>query len=440
MKNEERKSIRVGVAAAVVCVLLLVSMRFVLGMWRPDGGSGKEPDFYRGPVLPLTAISGAEGLTVQRTVDFDFSPYAEEKGSVLASNEAVISDTYYLTNPGVEAVTVELAYPFEGRLNEESKYLPSLTLDGKPLETRRLASTDPARLIETAKTWEDFRDAVTENNYLTEALTPAVEWDEPVVVYAVTDIQYQGAEELEYPELVLTYDAPSEGVEVWDYMLGSTRPDDETKTVSKGFMFHMQDWGLLMVRGGDIENLRFQAYSYVTVPGENEIEDVTYGFERYETTFSEVIRAISQYHSPEFSDLLYAGTMNRLADQRYYTAGVAWKNFIELFNEILRENVILYDAFTLTIQPGETLELNAVFRQQAGTENSGFGTAADTYDMATRLGSVLEFTVLGATISNSDLIRITEQNFGFDLDTGVTEVTLDPNTERYYIRVAEKGN
>lgn len=433
--KEDKKSIRIGGVFVTVLILIPLILRGILGMWSPDGGNGGEPKYYRGPVLPLTAVSGGESLSVERSVDFDFAPYAEEKAGVLAADEAVITDSYYLSNPGTEPVTVELAYPFEGALNEEEEYLPTLTLNGVPLETKRLASTDPSRAIETAAGWEDFRDAVGQNDYLAQALSPAVELDEQVVVYALTDIHYDGPEELAYPELVLSYDTPAEGVEVWTYLLGSSRTDGEAKREHKGFQFLEQNWGLLIVRGGDLENIRFQGYNDIKFPPDVTLEGIEYSMERYEATLSQVVRAISEYYSPDHADLLCKGTVDRLTDERYYSAGKAWMNFAELLGEVLRENVVLYETFSLTVAPGETVEVRAVFRQRAGTENSGFGTAADTYDMATKLGSSLRYANQNASITNSDLVTITEQNFGFDPENGITQVTLDQTVERYYIRV-----
>ena len=58
--------------------------------------------------------------------------------------------------------------------------------------------------------------------------------------------------------------------------------------------------------------------------------------------------------------------------------------------------------------------------------------------MATRLASDLTFNGLSASLSHTDFIELGEQNFGFNLDKGVTEVNLDPNVERYYLEVKIK--
>ena len=56
----------------------------------------------------------------------------------------------------------------------------------------------------------------------------------------------------------------------------------------------------------------------------------------------------------------------------------------------------------------------------------------------TRLGSNLDFTEQRAALENTDNIQIERQNFGFDLEKGVTEVTLDLETEHYYLEIQAK--
>ena len=60
------------------------------------------------------------------------------------------------------------------------------------------------------------------------------------------------------------------------------------------------------------------------------------------------------------------------------------------------------------------------------------------YDFVTRLGSDLTFTEQRAALENTDGIQIQRQNFGFDLEKGVTEVTLDWKMEHYYLEIRPK--
>ena len=70
----------------------------------------------------------------------------------------------------------------------------------------------------------------------------------------------------------------------------------------------------------------------------------------------------------------------------------------------------------------------------SGSENVGL----QGYDFVTRLGSTLDFTSQTASLTNADSIEVTSQNFGFDLENDVTEVTLDLAQEHYYLEIRPK--
>ena len=55
--------------------------------------------------------------------------------------------------------------------------------------------------------------------------------------------------------------------------------------------------------------------------------------------------------------------------------------------------------------------------------------------MASRLGSNLTFTEQTASICRFEEIEIITQNFGFDLEQGITNVTLDLNQDHYWMQV-----
>ena len=93
---------------------------------------------------------------------------------------------------------------------------------------------------------------------------------------------------------------------------------------------------------------------------------------------------------------------------------------------------------TVTIPAGETVEVEAKYHQEASTDFHGAKQDRDGYDLATRLGSSLDFTEQSAAIKGWEFIEILRQNFGFRPNKGITEVTLDPDVERYYLEVTGK--
>ena len=67
----------------------------------------------------------------------------------------------------------------------------------------------------------------------------------------------------------------------------------------------------------------------------------------------------------------------------------------------------------------------------SGSENVGL----QGYDLTTRLGSSLEFTGQRAALVNAEHVEITGQDYGFDLENGVSSVELDLERERYYLEI-----
>ena len=114
----------------------------------------------------------------------------------------------------------------------------------------------------------------------------------------------------------------------------------------------------------------------------------------------------------------------------------------ELISEVLYQDRVLYLTFPFSIPAGESVTISAEFRKEpsfdygcSGSENVGL----QGYDFVTQLGSNLEFTQQTASLVNTETIEIINQNFGFDLENGVSEVSLDPDTEHYYLEIREKS-
>ena len=102
---------------------------------------------------------------------------------------------------------------------------------------------------------------------------------------------------------------------------------------------------------------------------------------------------------------------------------------------------VLYLAVPVTVPAGGKVNITfALWKEPSfdfgcsGSENMGL----QGYDFVTRLGSTLAFTGQQAALVNTDGIQIERQNFGFDLEQGVTEVTLAPETDHYYLEIRPK--
>ena len=95
--------------------------------------------------------------------------------------------------------------------------------------------------------------------------------------------------------------------------------------------------------------------------------------------------------------------------------------------EALSQERVLYLSFPVTVPAGGSVTVAASFWKApsydygcSGSENVGL----QGYDLVTALGSTLEFTGQTAALVNTDTIEIVRQNLGFDLENGVTQVSL----------------
>ena len=110
----------------------------------------------------------------------------------------------------------------------------------------------------------------------------------------------------------------------------------------------------------------------------------------------------------------------------------------DAFYKTVGESRLLYWVFDVTIPAGESVMVEANYHQEASTDIGGPKKRREGYDLATRLGSSLNFTELSASVSNTEFIEILRQNFGFQPEKGVTQVELSLEEERYYLEVMAK--
>jgi hypothetical protein len=118
-----------------------------------------------------------------------------------------------------------------------------------------------------------------------------------------------------------------------------------------------------------------------------------------------------------------------------------WMSLNDLISEAYTMNRMMYLVKEITIPAGQTVELSSSFIKGASydfyCEGSKDNRGVDGYDMMTTLGSDLRFTEQRASISLPATMQILRQNFGFDVNKGITEVVLDMTKERYYLEVKQ---
>jgi len=453
--REKKTPQRHGPSWQTILVILGVAAIWVApGMFlNTDGGNSGAYGSYSGPVLPLTAVSGGEGLEVKRHVDFDFSTYEGYVPSPIHEGEAAVTDTYRLTNPTQQEITVQLAYPYEGSFIGERKYTPAITVDGTAAEAALFPSLDDGNAVFRADDFEGLKKLMQETDYLAQALAPPPEWDIPVKVYHFTDITYQGDQEYPYIFLTMDFTIP-EGASVWVLHFDALRTEEETVSLWFRDDLDDRDGAYLFVMNGDIENMTFGGNLGHNITQNSALTDVTCEYECYEAGFGELIWqfawsydywATEKYHANPglvTPEILYRDAMKRVEEsmgQHYDGYSGAVVSVVEdAFYRNMTDSRLMYWVFDVEIPAGETVEVEAKYHQEASTDIGGPKKKREGYDMATRLGSSLDFTAQSAGITGSEFVEILRQNFGFQPEKGITEVALDLNVERYYLEVMVK--
>ena len=113
----------------------------------------------------------------------------------------------------------------------------------------------------------------------------------------------------------------------------------------------------------------------------------------------------------------------------------------DIISEAMSMDRVLYLSVPVTVPAASQVNITFALWKDPSfdfgcsrSENVGL----QGYDFVTRLGSNTNFTEQRAALENTDNIQIQRQNFGFDLEKGITEVSLDPETEHYYLEIRPK--
>ena len=452
-----------------------------------NGNAGGEDGYsymnYIGPVLPLTAADGAAGITAERSVDYDFSPYeakmayyefnGETKSYESWKSECIVTDAYTLQNETDEERTLTLLYPAVLSFSDPIDRLPTIRVDGKARETTLYAAPysggfadawggnhPNARLnLNEISDWQGYVNLLEDGSYQAAAFAPYPVLDVPVTVYKVDDYVVAPTDAAN-PSLQISFHVDYGRTTVMTY--GSNGGQNDAKTgYCARVVGGLSSQGLyrpgpmyIILYGDDIEGYTLQGYANMGGNAGEEI-DVSATVTRYETTMEEILRMIvderfAQESSVEYgsgeetvasvishdmlrgaaADLLVRyGVFSEIPAERYDTG------MLEDVFEAYSMQRVMYAAFDVTIPAHGSVSVTATMHKDNSCDFIGKKKNVDGYDLATRLGSTLAFTGQRASVSNTEEIRIVENNFGFDLDAGITQVTLDMQVEHYWMQV-----
>ena len=448
---ENKKSKLRNIIISILVFALVAAIWAVLQMLLNPFGSGSG-DFqsYRGPVLPMTSLNGTEGVDVDRNVDFDFAPYRDSNDySTLGKGAAGITDTYILTNTTGETKTLELVYGFQGQFIDHPEEFPAITVDGRTIQPDLYPSADTEELVWNAQNFDRYSQVLEENDFLSTALQPSEELDIPVTAYHFTDLAYEGDEVAGFPMLTLRFSL-DENTTVWTMIV------DEFSTEQNGkqrMMFRIdraEAW--VFTVGGTLIDPEFGGNKDYNVTDTSAIDNISYKLETYETTLNDAIQYFAQSYdfwaiegqntypnagglTPE---LLVDGTIKRIHSMGQQNSSEKIMLIESLFHKVVTEPRMMYLVFPVVLESGQSVTVEATYIQEPSLDISGPKHYREGYELATKLGSDLHFANLSSSLSNTALIELGKQNFGFDLEKGITEVILDLQVDRYYLEVKIK--
>jgi len=432
-----------------------------------DGVSGADGGCtymrYAGPVFPLTALGDVSGISAERDINFNFSPYEsvtetlEDSGETWSheswKSECLVSDSYRLTNNSDADRTFTAVYPFPAQLMSESDVLPTLRLDGAELEAE--LRIGPYMGEYSPSSWEEYKSAV-EGGYMESAFEEFPVLDEEIIVYRISDIKVPGHEAAEGSDpatLNMEFDIDPEQTKLITLgFSGGSNGEDGHRERSIWALHSGTEHCYLIVSGQDIGEYKLQGYKDGGCEPGDEIEGVTARVEKYETSLEdfidEVITERREHRNRDYEDPI----INRLSLEEYadlvkarmtdleYAGQDFWRYGMleDVFSDVKHIQRIMYLTAEITVPAGESVELSADMTKDASIDFTGAGKDRNGYDMVTRLGSVLDFTRQTASISGTEHIKILNQNFGFDIDNGVTSVELDLSKEHYFMDVMKR--
>lgn len=490
-KKKRAKGWRV-LAACLVCVvgIGLAGSIFFGGMGGSAGGGTRDEVSsdgshifmsYGGPVLPLTAEGDAAGIAVTRHVDFDFSPYYpveesyEDMGKTHTytrwSSDALVRDSYVLTNTTAQAKTLRLIYPYKSTMEQAA---PIVSVNGEAADVTAYYGDYAGAFVgawgsnhenetlnlASVESWEGVQALLENGAYRAAALSRSrVVLDQKVVVYAFTNAAAPEVEDRN-PTLAMSFEMDYSKTTVLTYGFNGHSRNEETGYRRCSFSVDEpgSKWAeqphFVAVIGEDIEEYTLQGYLDGGCDEGEELDGVTADVTRYETTLGVLIDELLKTEDFNFTfETMYGEEIPTIFPREDYVNAIAealvqygplaqepmMRYDVGDLESILYEATgftrILYLAFDVTVEAGESITVEAAMSQDGSIDFVGKDQDLHGYDMMTKVDSNLCFTAQSASVSNYDAIEIINQNFGFDLAAGVASVELDLSVPHYYMEI-----
>lgn len=446
---------------------------------------------YEGPVFPLYSMESVSNITVERDLDFGFSPYVNktqtdtvvmngvEQTFSYETHESMslVTDSYRLVNSTNDDKQITLLYPFVGKLTDTYQEVPVVSVNGKTIEAdlkigpfsgtfTGAGEQPPVKTtfnISDVKDWEGYKKLI-ESGYIAMTMDELPKLDRKVIVYELKDRyaeDYSGA-----PYLNISFKADTGKTTIMTYRFNGYSLKNSGERSYGGFIPKEYSSGYgksayMIVLGEDIGDYTLKAYTNGGC--DTELEGAGCTIVRYESTLGEILGRLYK----EYADEYIGYSSERSDDSKYIFNSISDEYNLGLLAELMESYGLISDApvnrysdgsfemiaqdalvmnrlmcrsFTVDIPANGEVTVSMQMKKQASVHLMSDNTMIDGYDLVTSLGSNLEIKSTKVSLSDTEPVDIPEQDFGFDIVNGNTSVDISTGNDHYSMKVRKNAN
>ncbi|MCR5727799.1 MAG: hypothetical protein K6G24_10070 [Lachnospiraceae bacterium] len=446
---------------------------------------------YEGPVFPLYSMEPVSDITVERDIDFGFSPYVNktqtdtvvmngvEQTFSYETHESMslVTDSYRLVNSTNDDKQITLLYPFVGKLTDTYQEVPVVSVNGKTIEAdlkigpfsgsfTGAGEQPPVKTtfnISDVKNWEEYKKLI-ESGYISLTMDELPGFDQKVIVYELKDRyaeDFSGA-----PYLNISFKADTGKTTIMTYRFNGYSLKNSGERSYGGFIPKEYSSGYgksayMIVLGEDIGEYTLKAYTNGGC--DTELEGAGCTIVRYESTLGEILGRLYK----EYADEYIGYSSEKSDDSKYIFNSISDEYNLGLLAELMGSYGLISDApvnrysdgsfemiaqdalvmnrlmcrsFTVDIPANGEVTVSMQMKKQASINLMNDNTMIDGYDMVTSLGSNLEIKSTKVSLSDIEPVYIPEQDFGFDIVNGKTSVDISTENDHYSMKVRKNIN
>ena len=441
---------------------------------------------YEGPVFPLYSMEPVSDITVERDIDFGFSPYVNktqtdtvvmngvEQTFSYETHESMslVTDSYRLVNSTNDDKQITLLYPFVGKLTDAYQEVPVVSVNGQTIEAdlkigpfsgtfTGAGEQPPVKTtfnISDVKDWAGYKKLI-ESGYIAMTMDELPELDRKVIVYELKDRYAEDYSEAPY--LNISFKADTGKTTIMTYRFNGYSLKNSGERSYGGFIPKEYSSGYgksayMIVLGEDIGDYTLKAYTNGGC--DTELEGAGCTIVRYESTLGEILGRLYK----EYADEYIGYSSEKSDDSKYIFNSISDEYNLGLLAELMESYGLISDApvnrysdgsfemiaqdalvinrlmcrpFTVDIPANGEVTVSMQMKKQASVHLMSNNTMIDGYDLVTSLGSNLEIKSTKVSLSDTEPVDIPEQDFGFDIVNGKTSVDISTENDHYSMKV-----